>query len=91
MKKLTVCILLITVIASFVYIDNYRDFLSIFCCFGVVYISGGFFVKSCVIYFQRKKIQDLADEIDKLLLDDRFLSKIKNELQKKSDKQLRTD
>ena len=51
----------------------------------------GFFVESCVIYFQRKKIQDLADEIDKLLLDDRFLSKIKHELQKKSDEQLHTD
>ena len=90
MKNLTVCILLITVIVGFLFIDNTKDFLCVFCCSAVIYIFGFFFVKSVVLYLQKKRIENLANDIDQLL-DDRFLLKIKNELQKIPDKQLHTD
>ena len=90
MKNLTVCILLITVIVGFLFIDNSKDFLYVFCCSAMIYIFGFFFVKSVVSYLQKKRIENLANEIDQLL-DDRFLLKIKNELSKISHEQLHTD
>ena len=90
MKNLTVCIILITVISSFLLIDNYKDFLSVFCCLVISYILGVFFVKSVLFYIQKKRTENLAKDIDKLL-DEHFLFKIKNELQKISNKQLHTD
>ena len=90
MKNLTVCIILITVISSFLLIDNYKDFLSVFCCFAISYILGVFFVKSALFYIQKKRAENLIKDIEQLL-DERFLFKIKNELQKISDKQLHTD
>ena len=50
MKNLAVCIILITVISSFVLIDNYKDFLSVFCCLVISYILGVFFVKGVLFY-----------------------------------------
>ena len=90
MKILTVCILLITVIVGFLFIDNYKDFLCVFCCSAIVYIFGFFFVKSVVLYLQKKKIEKSSNDIDHLL-NERFLLKIKNKLQKISKKQLHTD
>ena len=90
MKNLKVCILLISVIAGFLFIDNYKDLLCVFCCSAMIYIFGFFFVKSVVLYLQKKRIESLANNIDQLL-DDRFLSKIKNGLQKIPGKQLHTD
>ena len=90
MKNLTVCILLITIIAGFLFNDNYKDFLCVFCCSAVIYIFCFFFVKSVVLYLQKKRIENLANDTDQLL-EDRFLPKIKNELQKISDKQLHTN
>ena len=90
MKNLTVCILLITVIVGFLFIDNSKDILCVFCCSAVIYIFGFFFVRSFVLYLQKKTIENLANDIDQLL-DDRFILKIKNELQKIPDKRLHTD
>ena len=89
MKNLTVCILLITVIVGFLFIDNSKDFLCVFCCSAVIYIFGFIFVKS-VSCMQKKRTENLANDIDRLL-NERFLLKIKNELQKISVKQLHTD
>ena len=89
MKNLTVSILLITVIAGFLFIDNSKDFLCVFCCSAVIYIFGFFFVKSAS-YMQKKRTENLANDIDRLL-NKRFLLKIKNELQKIPEKQLHTD
>ena len=88
--NLTVCIILITVISSFFLIDNYKDFLSVFCCLAMKYILGVLFVKSVIFYIQKRRIENLAKDIDKLL-DEHFLFKIKNELQKISNKQFHTD
>ena len=90
MKNLTVCILLITVIVGFLFIDNSKDFLYVFCCSAMIYIFGFFFLKSVVLCLQKKRIESLANNIDQLL-DDRLLSKIKNGLQKIPGKQLHTD
>ena len=90
MKNLTVCIILITVISSSLLIDNYKDFLSVFCCLAISYILGVFFVKSVLFYIQKKRAENLVKDIEQLL-DERFLFKIKNELQEISDKQLHTD
>ena len=90
MKNLTVCILLITVIVGFLFIDNSKDFLCVFCCSAVIYIFGFFFVKSVALYLQKKRIENLTNEIDHLL-NERFLLKINNELQKIPKKQLHTD
>ena len=90
MKNLSVGIILITVISSFLLIDNYNDFLSVFCCLTISYILGVFFVKSVLFYIQKKRAENLVKGIEQLL-DERFLFKIKNELQKISDKQLHTD
>ena len=90
MKNLTVCIILITAISSFFLIDNYKDFLSVFCCLAISYILGVFFVKSVLFYIQKKRTENLAKDIDKLL-DKHFLFKIKNELPKISNKQLHID
>ena len=90
MKNLTVCILLITVIVGFLFIDNSKDFLCVFCCSAVIYIFGFLFVNNVVFYIQKKRIENLTNDIDQLL-DDRFLLKIRNELRKISDKQLHTD
>ena len=90
MKNLMVSILLITVIVGFLFFDNSKDFLCVFCCSAVIYIFGFFFVKSVVLYLQKKRIENLANDIGQLL-GDRFLLKIKNELQKISNKQLHTD
>ena len=90
MKNLMICILLITVIAGFLFIDNYKDFLCVFCCSAVIYIFGFFFVKSVVLYLQKKRIENLGNDIDQLL-GDCFLLKIKNGLKKILDKQLHTD
>ena len=90
MKNLTVCILLITVIVGFLFIDNSKDILCVFCCSAVIYIFDFFFVRSFVLYLQKKTIENLANDIDQLL-DDRFILKIKNELQKIPDKRLHTD
>ena len=90
MKNLTVCILLITVIAGFLFIDNSKDFLCVFCCSAVIYIFGFFFVKTVVSYMQKKRTENLANGIDRLL-NERFLLKIKNELQKVHEKQLHTN
>ena len=90
MKNLMVSILLITVIVSFLFIDNSKDFLRVFCCSAVIYIFGFFFVKSVVLYLQKKRTENLANNIDRLL-NERFLLKIKNELRKIPKKQLYTD
>ena len=91
MKNLTVCILLITVIVGFLFIDNSKDFLCVFCCSAVIYIFGFFFVESVLFYIQKKRTENLAKDIDKLL-DEHFLLKIKNELQLTHNyKQLHTD
>ena len=90
MKNLTVCILLITVIVGFLFIDSSKDFLCVFCCSAVIYIFGFFFVKSVVLFLQKKRIENLANDIDQLL-DERFLLKIKNELCKIPEKQLYTN
>ena len=90
MKNLTVCILLITVTVGFLFIDNSKDLLCVFYCSAVIYIFDFFFVKSVVLYLQKKRIENLINDIGQLL-DDRFLLKIKNELQKISNKQLHTD
>ena len=67
MKNITVCIILITIISSFLLIDNYKDFLSVFCCLAISYILGVFFVKSVHFYIQKKRTENLAKDIDKLL------------------------
>ena len=90
MKNLTVCIIFITVISSFLLIDNYKDFLSIFCCLVISYILGVFFVKCVLFYIRKKRTENLVKDIEQLL-GKRFLFKIKNKLQKISDKQLHTD
>ena len=90
MKNLTVCILLITVIVGFLFIDNSKDFLYVFCCSAMIYIFGFFFVKSVALYLQNKRIENLTNDIDHLL-NERFLLKINNELQKIPEKQLHTD
>ena len=89
MKNLTVCITLIRVTAGFLFIDNYKHFLCVFCCSAVIYIFGFLFVKSVDLYIQKKRIENLTNDIDQLL-DERFLLRIKNELQKIPDKQLYT-
>ena len=90
MKNLTVCILLITVIATLLYIDNSKYFLCVFYCSAVIYIFGVFFAKTVVLYIQKKRTENLANDIDQLL-GERFILKIKNELKKISVKQLHTD
>ena len=90
MKKLTVCIILITVISSFLLIDNYKDFFSVFCCLAISYILGVFFDKRVLFYIRKKRTENFAKDVDKLL-DEHYLFKIKNELQKISNKQLHTD
>ena len=90
MKNLTVCIILIIVISSFLLIDNYKDSLSVFCYLAISYILDVFYVKSVLFYIQKKRTENLAKDIDKLL-HEHFLLKIKNELQKISNKQLHTD
>ena len=67
MKNLMVCILLITVIAGFLFIDNYKDFLCVFCCSAVIYIFGFFFVKSVVLYLQMKRIENLTNDIKSII------------------------
>ena len=89
MKNLTVCITLIRVTAGFLFIDNYIHFLCVFSCSAVIYIFGFLFVKSVDLYIQKKRIENLTNDIDQLL-DERFLLRIKNELQKIPDKQLYT-
>ena len=90
MKNLTVCITLIRVTAEFLFIDNYKHFLCVFCCSAVIYIFGFLFVKSVDLYIQKKRIENLTNDIDQLL-DECFLLRIKNELQKIPDKQLYTN
>ena len=67
MKNLMVCILLITVIAGFLFIDNYKDFLCVFCCSAVIYIFGFFFVKSVVLHLQKKRIENLTNDIKSII------------------------
>ena len=62
--------------------------LLLFCC--DLHFSFFFFVKSVFLYLQKKRIENLANNIDQLL-DERFLLKIKNELRKIHKKQLYTD
>ena len=90
MKNLMVSILLITVIVGFLFFDNSKDFLCVFCCSAVIYIFGFFFVKSVVLYLQKKRIENLTNDIDRLL-NERFILKIKNELRKIPEKQLHTN
>ena len=81
---------MIKVIVGFLFIDSSKDFLCVFCYSAVIYIFGFFFVKSVFLYLQKKRIENLANNIDQLL-DERFLLKIKNELRKIHEKQLYTD
>ena len=67
MKNLTVCILLITVTVGFLFIDNSKDFLCFFCCSAVIYIFGFFFVKSVVLYLQKKRIENLTNDIKSII------------------------
>ena len=67
MKNLMVCILLITVIAGFLFIDNYKDFLCVFCYSAVIYIFGFFFVKSVVLHLQKKRIENLTNDIKSII------------------------
>ena len=71
--------------------ENYQDFICLICCLVLIFIFAFVFSKSVDSYLQRRQYQQLANVIDNLLIDDRFLTIIKNRLQDVVDKQLHTD
>ena len=55
-------------------------------CFSISYLCGVYFAHwlcSCLLY--KKKNQKLTDDMDKIILDDNFLVRFKNELRKRQE------
>ena len=91
MKKSTMVSFLSILMGCFSSSENYQDFICLICCLVLIFIFAVVFSKSVDSYLQRRQYQQLANEIDNLLIDDRFLTIIKNCLQDVVDKQLHTD
>ena len=91
MKKSTQLFFLSVLIGCFFSTENYQDFICLICCSILIFILPYVFCKSVDYYLQRRHYQQIANEIDNLLIDDRFLIIIKNGLQDVVDKQLHTD
>ena len=91
MKKSTVVSFLSILIGCFFSSENYQDFICLICCSVLIFIFAYVFCKSVDSYLQRRQYQQIANEIDKLLITDRFLTIIKNGSQDVVDKQLHTD
>ena len=90
MKKSTQLSFLSVLIGCFFSTENYQDFICLICCSILIFILAYVFCKSVDYYLQRRHYQQIANEIDRLLTDDRFLAINKNRLQD-VDKQLHTD
>ena len=72
--------------------ENYQDFICLISCSFFIFILAYVFCKLVDSYLQRRQYQHIANEIDRLLLSDRFLTVIKNGLQDNvCNKQLHTD
>ena len=90
MKKSTQLSFLSVLIGCFFSTENSQDFICLICCSILIFILTYVFCKSVDYYLQRRHYQQIANEIDRLLTDDRFLAINKNRLQD-VDKQLHTD
>ena len=92
MKKSTIVSFLSILIGCFFSSENYQDFICLICCSFLIFIFAFVFCKSVDSYLQRRHYQQIANEIDRLLLSDRFLTVIKNGLQDNdANKQLHSD
>ena len=90
MKKSTIVSFLNIVIGFFFSSENYQDFICLICCSFLIFIFAFVFCKSVDSYLQRRHYRQIANEIYRLLLSDRFLTVIKNGLQD-GNEQLYTD
>ena len=92
MKKSMLVSFLRILIGCFFSSENYQDFICLICCSFLIFIFAFVFCKSVDSYLQRRHYQQIANEIDRLLLSDRFLTVIKNGLQDAAvDEQLHTN
>ena len=91
MKKSTIVSFLSILIGCFFSSENYQDFICLICCSFLIFIFAFVFCKSVDSYLQRRQYQQIANEIDKLLISNRFLTVIKDGCQDAVDKQLHTD
>ena len=91
MKKSAIVSFLSVLIGCFFSSENYQDFICLICYSVLIFIFAFVFCKSVDSYLQRRQYQQIANEIDRLLLSDRFLTVIKNGLQDADNKQLHTD
>ena len=86
MKKSTIVSSLSILIGCFFSTENYQDFICLICCSVLIFIF------AFGSYWQRRQYQQITNEIDRLILSDRFLTVIKNGLQDNvGNKQLYTD
>ena len=72
-----------------IFVGDYQFVLV--CCLVLIFIFAFVFCKSVDSYLQRRQYQQIANEIDKLLISNRFLTVIKNGSKDAVDKQLHTD
>ena len=92
MRKSTIVSFLSILTGCFFSTENYQDFICLICCSVLIFLFAFVFWKSVDSYSQRRHYQQIANEIDRLLLSDRFLTVIKNGLQDAAvDEQFHTD
>ena len=88
MQKLTVVSFLSLFVWFFFSSENYQDFLCLICCSGLTFIFAYIFCKSIDYYIRKKQCQQITNEIENLLIDDKFLTILRNGLHNTVDKQV---
>ena len=68
MEKSTIISFLSVLIGCFFSSENYQDFICLMCCSFFIFIFAFFFCKSVDSYLQRRHYQQIANEIDRLLM-----------------------
>lgn len=91
MQKLTVVSFLSILIWLFFSSENCQDFICLIYCSILILLFAYIFCKSVDYYLQKRQFQQITNEIDNLLAQDRFLTIIKNGLQDAVDKELHAD
>ena len=96
MKKVCIIITLITIITMTFLTESCLELLCLFCSSLVFYIFGFYLIRRIEYYFYKKKFEDdIKNILDKDFLlkvkKELTLLKIKNELKKISNSELRTD
>ena len=96
MKKVCIIIILITIIIKTAFTDNSKYLLCLFCCSALFYVFGNYLIKKIEIYLYKKKLEKdfeiiFAEEFLLKIKKEITLLKIKNELKKISNSELRTD